>query len=411
MNFCPNCGAPLAVGQNFCRQCGFDVRAQVQVGEAQAATPEIRGLARNRVIYLTQEGLVGARIQSEFLLFLAVLLPIPLLAVFWYATQLGSLAIYITVWVVGSSLLFDLLKGRGLQKIKQPDNSTAVKSRWLVPWPSIRMADWNGRTLWFLTLAVPHKVSVTFDKKDAQRVETTLRSWDVMYAWRPPRLPRRLTAFLPLVILVFVASQVVMFAAATLPFFPGEEQVYTTVLNSTRSQVVNATVFDQFRFIYLNNLQVAWGSMVPGLGAIGFLGARYNTGRVIQVLAISDSATLHQTISPALLYLSLFLYPHSWVEELSYPAAVVAGIFGVTRWRSLSPEEFARPLNRGSTKLVFAMGGVALSLMAAAVLEVASPLSGYGAFLLWVPVGVAYYMIVTYRRRRAARSASPVPIP
>lgn len=411
LNYCPSCGVQVRAGQSFCERCGVDLRARRAGGPAEPVlSTEVRGLARNRLVYMTREGLTGVRISSEAWMVAVIAAPLPLLAAFWYTTGWGSLATYITLWLVSGGLLFDWLKWRGLRKIGGRGERAEERSSWRVSLASLRGVDWNGKTLWFSRPERPRKVSITFDRKNAPRVESNLRSQGVNYSWRPPRLPSRLTGFWSLVVLVFVASQVVMFMAATLPFFPGEQQVYTTVLNSTRSQVVNATMVDQFRVIYFNNLQVAWGSMVPGLGAISFAAASYNTGRVIQVIALSDTATLHQSVSPALVYLSLFFYPHSWVEEASYPIAVVAGVLGITRWRSVSPEAFARFANRGSTRLALALVGVALSLMVAGALEVSEPALGFssGAFLLWVPVLVGGWVLYVAYKRRAAREPPQV---
>ncbi len=356
-----------------------------------------RGLSRNALVYLTREGLRGVRLRSEASLALALILPLPLVSAAYDYIQLGALDIYIIAWIVISGLLYDALKWRGIRSIEtsSPD-SLKTRESWLVTWPSIRMADWNGRTLWFSSTNPPRKVSVTFDRSDAGMVEQSLTSWGVRYSWKPPRLPRTFSGFWPLVFLVFAVGQVILILAATLPFFPGEEQTYAAILSSTHNQISRATFGVQFQDIFLNNIQVALGGMIPFFGQLTFGIANYNTGRVIQVLAIGDQ------VQPSVILLSLYLFPHTWVEESAYPIATMAGLFAITQWRSVSPGEFSRWLNRGSAKLAFAMGGVALILLTAGIIETVGLYLGFGEILFWVPLVLAYYLftVMTKKQRR-----------
>ncbi len=335
------------------------------------------------------------KLRSEGLLALALILPLPVVLAAYYFVQLGALDIYIIVWIVASGLLYDALKWRGIQSIEaSPPDSLEARESWLVGWSSIRMADWNGRTLWFSSTNPTRKGSVTFDSNEAPVVEQSLASWGVRYSWKPPRLPRTLSGFWPLVLLVFAVGQVILILAATLPFFPGEEQTYAAILNSTHDQISHATFAVQFQDIFLNNVQVALGGMVPIFGQLTFGIANYNTGRVIQAIAISDQ------VQPSVILLSLYLFPHTWVEESAYPIATVAGLFAITRWRSVSPMEFARKVNRGSDKLAFAMGGVALILLTAGIIETVGLYMGFGEILFWVPLVLAYYLFTVMKKQR-----------
>ena len=170
--------------------------------------------------------------------------------------------------------------------------------------------------------------------------------------------------------------------------------MYSTILGNTKSQVEGDTFMEAFKAIFLNNLQVAWGGMLPVLGQLSFGLANYNTGRVIQVIAISDN------YPPPVVLVSLYLLPHTWVEESAYPIATVAGLLAVTRWRSVSPSEFAHRINWGSWKLIFSMGGVALILIAAGLIETTGLYVGAGELLLWIPVGAVIYLAVMLSRAR-----------
>jgi uncharacterized membrane protein SpoIIM required for sporulation len=400
-NYCPNCGAPLGVEQNFCRNCGFDIRERVQREQVQLqpSTPGVRGLARNSVVYLTQEGLLGVEIQSDALLFLTFLVPLPLLGVIYYITQTGALAVYATLWLAVSLLLYDELRWRGLRRFNaNPPAARPNGQSWLVPWQSIRMADWNGRTLWFTAASPSKRLSVTFDPEDAPAVERATASYGVRYAWRPPRFPTFLTRLSTFALLLFIIGQIILILAATLPFFPGEEQLYTTIVNNTRSSVLGATFFGEFRAIFLNNIQVALGGALPFLGTLSFGIASYNTGRALQAIAINDGAP------PSLLLVLLYLFPHTWIEESAYPIATASGLLAVTKWRSVSPTEFLRRLNWGSTKFALALGGVALILMTAGFFEVLANYLGFGVIALWAPLGILYYLFaVRYRKHKRAQ--------
>jgi uncharacterized membrane protein SpoIIM required for sporulation len=256
------------------------------------------------------------------------------------------------------------------------------------------MADWNGKTLWFTTGVLLRRLSVTFDQEDAPTVERTINSWGVRYSQRAPRLPQFLTRLPTLALFLFIASQIILILAATLPFFPGEEQLYTTVVNNTRSQVSGTTFLGEFRAIFLNNIQVALGGALPFLGTLSFGIASYNTGRAVQAIAIGAQ------VPPSLVLASLYLLPHAWIEESAYPIATASGLLAVTKWRSVSPVEFIRMLNWGSTKLALALGGVALILMAAGFFEVLVNYLGYGVIVLWVPLGIVCYLFAMRNRKQ-----------
>lgn len=374
----------------------MDLRQLTQQAPAQVQQPTspIRGLGSNAVVSLTAEGLNGAVFRPRGTLFLSILLPVPLLIVAYLFFQEGVLAIYAAAWIVLSLLIYDELRWMGFRRLERnsPLDSQSNEPSWSVPWGSVLMADWNGRTLWFTSTNPPRKMSVTFDLSDAPLIERSFTSWGVWYSRKHTRLSRTLTSFSTLALVLFVVGQLILILAAVLPFFPGEAQMYNTILGNTKSQIAGATFMEAFKAILLNNLQVAWGGMLPVLGQLSFGLANYNTGRVIQVIAVSDN------YPPSLVLVSLYLLPHTWVEESAYPIATVAGLLAVTRWRSVSPSEFAHRVNWGSWKLVLSMGGVALILITAGLIETAGLYLGEGELLLWIPVGAVIYLTITLSR-------------
>jgi uncharacterized membrane protein SpoIIM required for sporulation len=330
-----------------------------------------------------------------------LILPLPFLVAAYVLLQAGAIAVYAVAWMAAAGFLYDELRWRGMRDLGALPPESQTHDSWLVPWRSIRMVDWNGRTLWFSSTDPPKKASVTFEPKDAPSVEWNLSSRGIRYNRKSPKLPRRLSQFWTLTIILFITSQAILILAATLPLFPGESAMYTTILNNTRSQVVNATFLDQFRAIYTNNIQVAWGGSLPILGTISFSIASYNTGRVIQVIAIGAN------VPSAVVLLSLYILPHTWFEEFSYPMAAAAGLLAITTWRSVAPGEFAKRPNRGSTKFLLALGGVALSLTVAGFLEVLVDYLGLGVTLFWVPIGFGLYVALRYRRKRGQANPPP----
>jgi len=331
-------------------------------------------------------------------------MPLPFLVLAYALLQTGSLDIFGVIWMAAAGLLYDELKWRKTRKLGDSPAPPQTQGTWLVPWRSIRMADWDGRTLWFSSADPEKKASVTFDQADAPSIEWNLSSGGVRYTQKSHKLPHRLTEFWTLAILLFIASQTILILAATLPFLPGEDHFYTTILNNTKSQVVNATFADQFRAIYTNNIQVAWGGSLPILGTISFGIASYNTGRVIQVIAMSAN------VPSAVVLLSLYILPHTWFEEFSYPMAAAAGLLAITTWRSVAPGEFVHWRNRGSTKFLLALGGVALTLAMAGFLEVLVGYLSLGVLLLWIPIGLGFFLVLKWKRKHP-RAGLPVGSP
>lgn len=409
MNYCPRCGARLGPDQNFCGNCGLDLRRlQFDQAEASQATPA-RGLWRNTVVYLTRDGVQGVVVRSMGVLALAAVSALFLAALIYYETQAFALAVYIALWIATSGLLYDELRWRGVRGLGDvPPQKGGGRKLWLVPWQSVRMADWNGRTLWFTSSSPTHKVSATFNKEDAPLVERTLASNGIRYSRGAPRLPSAFTRFSTLALLMFIIGQAILILAALLPYFPGEQQLYTTIYNHTKDQIAGATFVGEFAAIFLNNIQVAWGGSIPFLGALTYGLANYNTGRVIQAIATLNTNPITnapQPLPPYVVLVALYVLPHTWIEESAYPIATVAGTLALTKWRSMSPAEFVRRRNWGSARLLLALGGTAVILLVAGLVETATSYVGDGIVALWVPIALLYFV----SRRRWKRRVGTEP--
>ena len=408
MNYCPNCGAQLEGAETFCSGCGFNLKDRETAGaQGHPATPVMRGLGRNALVFVTQEGLRGVEIRSTATLVLAVLAPLVVLSVVYYEVQAGAVAVYVTVGATAAALLYDWLRWQGGRSLgAEPPGPDAATKSWLVPWTGVRMADWNGRTLWFTSADPWKKLSVTFDRNDGPLVEEALNSRGVRYSWRPPRLPTFLTKFSTLALLVFVMGQVILVLAAVLPFFPGEEQVYSTIASNARNQITGTTFFGEFQALFFNNIQVALGGAIPFLGTLTYGIASYNTGRAVQAIAMTYQP---HPLPPPFGLLSLYILPHTWVEESAYPIATVAGLLGFTKWRSVSPGDFLRRSNWGSAKLALALGGAAAILVVAGLIETLTSYVGIAILALWFPIGVLLYLARRRWRRKQIEPLAGIP--
>jgi hypothetical protein len=256
-----------------------------------------------------------------------------------------------------------------------------------IPWESVSSMSIKGKTLRYevgwkrYTMAIE---ASDIPSLNAKAASTLGARFSLLPEKRMLSNPMK---FLILALSLFVLTQVVLVAASVTPFLPGEEARYSVVLNSTRASISGVPITEEFGLIFLNNVQVALLSLVPGFGFLALSASSYNTGRVIQVIALQDG------VSPSYLLSFLYLLPHSWVEELCYPLAGALGVYGLLEWRRMTYKEFSVWWKRERLSLGFAV--IAVMLAVAAALEVAEPQMGPFALYLWAPVllGGAYLFV------------------
>jgi len=265
-----------------------------------------------------------------------------------------------------------------------------------IPWSSIELMRVGGRKLVFKTGS--GWVSSTIETSDAERLGNRAPSILGERFAKTPEQPSHfspLTKFLLLTAIILAVSELTLAAASLSPFFAGEQGHYTTIYNSTEASL-GSTFYQQWWSVFQNNIQVALYGFVPGLGSFFLAFASYNTGRIIQVIGVLNH------VSPSDILFVLYVLPHTWVEELSYPLAAALGYYSFT-WRHQSYAEFSNWKTRASTKVTLGFAIVALILAIAATLEVSEPSLGLGALLLWVPVLMgAIYAFMKLRSRIAA---------
>ena len=333
----------------------------------------------NRLFVFSDEGVtsIGAATWAPYVLAVGVIVLVVAIAAFFPAVAALPTAIAAVLVLVP---IANKLRHRRLESLLHLPRADLLAKRGAAstPWESISFMSVKGKTLRMEAGGKGHTLAIEASDVPAlsAKVASTLGAkFDVL----PERkLLSGTMKFLILALSLFVLTQVVLVAASVAPFFPGEEARYTVVVNSTRASFSGAPIVVQFGQIFLNNVQVALLSLVPGYGSLLLTLASYNTGRVIQVIALQDA------VSPPYVLAVLYVLPHSWVEEMSYPLADALGIYALLEWRRMTYKDFSIWWKRERLSLGFA--AIAGMLAVAATLEVAEPQMGFFALFLWVPV-------------------------
>jgi hypothetical protein len=120
-------------------------------------------------------------------------------------------------------------------------------------------------------------------------------------------------------------------------------------------------------YIFGNNLFICLLMFVPVFGWIFGLIALYNTGVVIAAQSMTPAA---QGVSPLVLFFTLFLYPFTWLEFISYSIGLAEGFWlmlrGIQRLTNKTIS-FKRELRNLSVFMTI----VTLMLLAGAAIEMA----------------------------------------
>ena len=133
-----------------------------------------------------------------------------------------------------------------------------------------------------------------------------------------------------LYVALFLIEVALFFVVANLPFFPGEQSLYTSQSNQISNEFQGASLFTQFWGIFTNNLRIALLEMIPD--SVPRCSDSLCTRRpgYLEVTAISDN------VSPLLvLIVLLLLFPHSWIELPAYAVATGEGVYllyAILRW-------------------------------------------------------------------------------
>jgi len=141
-------------------------------------------------------------------------------------------------------------------------------------------------------------------------------------------------------------------------------QQEATDLNNELDQLRSSVTV---QYIFGNNLFICLLMFIPVFGWIfGFI-ALYNTGVVIAAQSMTSAA---HGVSPLLLFFTLFLFPFTWLEFISYSVGFAESFWllfrGIQRLMNKIPS-FRRELRNLSILITI----VTLMLLAGAVIETA----------------------------------------
>ena len=408
MNFCPECGVGVGPDQKFCRNCGYNLGARDAFSGAQQTSGQYLhfiGLGSLSAYYMDWRGLSSVQGVSYFTaIFLAAITSPVVVGVLLLLSTIpfGGIAM---VWFFVFYPFYDELRFRKFSKLEgKPLNDVEItRGSRTISWDSITRAVLAGRSLSVYCggRRPQARLNLVGEDDKSQVAIYTLESN------LGPKLVRPKThstlAYLfrrgPLVAILFLVSEAILVAAAVAPFFPGEQETFTTLLNSTDKLFQGASPFQQYWLIFSNNLGIALSGAVPGLGQLALFAASYNTGRIIQV--ISNRASL----PPQLLIAILYLYPHSLLEELSYPLFSLVWIYYASDGYQYTIQDLRmRRMKRHSVKILINLAEFTLLLAVAALFEVTEPLIGLAGFLFWIPVGIG--AVYLFWRSRMHRSPS-----
>lgn len=389
------------MGDQFCLNCGQSLTrlyGQPEAAPSPPLVPPVPAMDTSSMYLIGEQGLL--KVGTWFpLVAVSVIVGTTLGLVVANFFGLNGVAMSVIVALIVAPIIGELRARRlataANMSYEELSSKSGVKT---IPWPSIEFMRVVGKKLTFKSGG--GWVSSTVERTDAERLgKRAISLIGEKFTTAPEKQSRfsPLTKFLLLTVVILALSEAILAAASLTPFYGGEQDHYTTLYNNVEAGL-GPTVFQQWWAIFQNNVQVALFGFVPGLGSF-FLGvSSYNTGRIIQVIGVLNN------VPPTNILLVLFILPHTWVEELSYPLAAALGYYLFT-WRHQTYAEFSNWKTRASTKVTLGVASVALILAMAAALEVFEPGVGIGfSFFLWVPlivIGIYAYLKLKTRLNAA----------
>jgi len=207
-----------------------------------------------------------------------------------------------------------------------------------------------------------------------------------------------------LYVVLFLIEVGLFFVVASLPFFPGEQALYTSQSNQINSEFANASLLTQFWGIFTNNFRIAALEMIPGFGVLLFGISLYATARILEVISITDG-----TSAVLVIIILLLLFPHSYIELPAYAVATGEGLFllyAIIRWLGGKARGgSAVNWNVEGWQFVINLIIVTVMLLVAALFESVEIQLGADLFwITWVPfAGLIALTIILNRRLNKIR--------
>jgi uncharacterized membrane protein SpoIIM required for sporulation len=191
---------------------------------------------------------------------------------------------------------------------------------------------------------------------------------------------------------MFVVEVILFFGVSSLPFLPGEKTAYQSQSSQLSSQFQNASLPTTFWGIFSNNYRIALLEFIPLFGPFLFAFSLYATARILEVEAITYG------LPAAILGISLFLLPHSWLELPAYGVATAEGlllVYAAVKWIFIPKARGTISASAEGAQFVLYLAIVTVMLLIAALFEAseialgeAYPNSPGLPFLTWIPFAV-----------------------
>ena len=189
------------------------------------------------------------------------------------------------------------------------------------------------------------------------------------------------------VMVAALAVEVTLFAVGLLtPLSASTQQNLAQQANSQLAPLQSSGFVQMTFLIFGHNLTIAFGEMIPLLGALILLFSIFTTGLAAQALVVSQGLS-----GPWALL--IFVFPYSIIEFSGYAIATGAGVMLFASWRRKRLRQELR---------IFVLEGAAVAavLSVAAAMETATNFSPLLGLALWVPTGLAAATMIVVRRKR-----------
>lgn len=181
---------------------------------------------------------------------------------------------------------------------------------------------------------------------------------------------------------------------------PFKDPSLLSSFKSEQSSITSQTIPVMFKDIFLNNFKVASLEVIPIIGPFFFLASSSGTALVISLEGGSYN------VSGIAVFISLLLFPHSWLELPSYAVAVSISIYLI--YSLIKIREGKEIFKKRLIKSLLLYGFVAVELAVAAMFESveiyfektqSSPNNLLYPLLMWIPaVPALIFLIFLFHR-------------
>ena len=181
---------------------------------------------------------------------------------------------------------------------------------------------------------------------------------------------------------------------------PFKDPSLLSSFKSEQSSITSQTIPVMFMDIFLNNFRVASIEVIPIIGPFFYIASGFATALIISLEGGSYN------ISGIFVFISLLLFPHSWLELPSYAVAVSISIY--LTYSLIKIKEGKEILKKRLIKSLLLYGFVAVELAVAAIFESveiyfettqSSPNNLLYPLLMWIPaVPALIFLIFLFHR-------------